>query len=90
MIYLADYLVSIVAMRLLLPLVPDVGSLALTVTFTTVLGAMLMWYTLLRTPLRFLYRRPATLHLTPPRVSSRTLSPLEYAGSSVPTASIGT
>ncbi len=66
-IYLADYVVSIVAMRLFLPVVPDIGWLALTVTMATLVGTMLLWQALIHTPLSFLYLRPARLHLTPAR-----------------------
>ncbi|MEO8296915.1 MAG: acyltransferase family protein [Burkholderiales bacterium] len=64
-LYLADYVVSVVVMRLFLPFIPDVGSLALTVTVATVLGTVLLWQVLLRTPLRFMYVRPDWLHLVP-------------------------
>lgn len=81
-IYLGDYVVSIVAMRLLLPFFSDIGSLALTVTLATILGTMLLWQALLRTPLRLMYVRPALLHLKPtqaPRPYHRVVGPAHDA-----------
>lgn len=62
-IYLGDALVSAVVARLLLPFVDDVGALALVATLLTILGTLVLWRLLLRTPAAFMYRRPAWSHL---------------------------
>lgn len=62
-IYLADHLVSVVVLRGFVPLIGDVGALAMAVTLGSVVGAVLLWWGLRATPLRILYRRPARWHL---------------------------
>jgi len=64
-IFLADALVSVVAMRIFLPVIPDIGSLALISTIVTITGALVLWQVVLRTPLRFLYVRPAPVRIAP-------------------------
>ncbi len=62
-IYLADYLVSVVVIRVFLPVLPDIGSVALISSVTTIALALMLWRTALRTPLRFLYVRPVLLRI---------------------------
>jgi hypothetical protein len=48
-------------------IISDIGTMSLIVTICGVVGALLMYWGLRRTPLWFLYRRPHRLHLDRPR-----------------------
>lgn len=66
-IYLSDYVISVVLLRVFLPFIPDVGTLASVLTLSTIVVAVVAWRIALRTPARFLYERPAALWLVPAR-----------------------
>jgi uncharacterized membrane protein YcfT len=69
-VYLGDVGVSLIVVRLLQPLLSDVGTLALVSSLMTVLGTLVLWQVAIRTPARFLYQRPAWLTLAAaPRVA---------------------
>ena len=60
-VYLGDFGVSMIVVRVLAPLIGDIGSLALISTVLTVIGTIVLWRVVLRTPARFLYVRPRWL-----------------------------
>jgi uncharacterized membrane protein YcfT len=64
-LYLGDALVSVAVTRMLLPPEGDAGTLGLVATLLTIVGTVVLWRVLLRTPAAFLYRRPAWSHLVP-------------------------
>ena len=66
-IYLAFFLPMAASRTLLLKFAPslDIGVVALLVTATGVIGALVMWWVLRKTPLSFLYTRPAAFRLEP-------------------------
>lgn len=64
-IYLGDVLVSSFVLPVLDRFLPVLGTLALLGTFLTVAGTVGLWQVVIRTPLAFLYQRPAWLRLRP-------------------------
>lgn len=62
-IYLGELAMSMLVIRLLAGIMIDVGTLALIATVVTVLGCLGLWHVALRTPVRFMYRRPRWLTL---------------------------
>lgn len=68
-IYLAFFLPMATTRTLLLKFASglDVGLVALVVTVSGVIGALVMWWALRNTPLRFLYTRPEALRVAPAR-----------------------
>jgi uncharacterized membrane protein YcfT len=64
-VYLADWAVSLVAVRALAKQISSPGWLGLVATMVTVIGTLVLWRVALRTPVRFLYVRPRWLRLDP-------------------------
>jgi uncharacterized membrane protein YcfT len=66
-IYLAFFLPMALSRTLLLKFAGtlDIGLISLIVTATGVIGALVMWWALRKTPLSFLYTRPDALRLEP-------------------------
>jgi uncharacterized membrane protein YcfT len=62
-VYLADFWVSLAVILPLMQLIDDPGWLALASTVLTVIGTVLLWRIVLRTPASFLYVRPRRLRL---------------------------
>jgi uncharacterized membrane protein YcfT len=62
-VYLADFAVSMLVVRVIELLIPDLGARALIATTVTVIGAIVLWRVTLRTPARFMYERPRWLRL---------------------------
>ncbi|HWU86780.1 MAG TPA: acyltransferase family protein [Kofleriaceae bacterium] len=62
-VYLGEFWVGLLVTRALAPLIGDLGALALISTPITVIGAILLWRVVLRTPASFLYVRPRWLRL---------------------------
>ena len=76
-IYLAFFLPMAATRTLLLKtgIIPDIGVVAIVVTAAGVIGALVIFWMVRGTPLRFLFERPAAFWLTPkPRM---TLQPAE-------------
>ncbi len=69
-IYLAFFLPMAVTRTVLLKtgVIPDLGTVSLIVTTTGVIGALCWYWAVRRTPLRFLFERPAWAKLQPVRV----------------------
>jgi uncharacterized membrane protein YcfT len=68
-IYLGFFLPMAAARSLLLKsgLNLDIGVISLIVTFTGVVGALVLWWAMRHSPLRFLYTRPDAFRVTPAR-----------------------
>ena len=62
-VYLGDFGMTLIVVTLLRPLIDDPGSLALIASVLTVVGTIVLWQLLIRTPARFLYDRPRRFHL---------------------------
>ena len=73
------FVVPMLIMRKLMmkySLIADVGTVSLIVVVTSITGALLMYWAVRRTPLRFLFVRPAwaSIQLPTPSVSSKQFS----------------
>jgi uncharacterized membrane protein YcfT len=64
-VYLGDFGVSLIVVRVLAPGIGDVGTLGLASTVVTIIGTIVLWRLALRTPARFMYVRPRWLGLDP-------------------------
>ncbi len=64
-VYLGDFGVSLIVIRVLARVIGDVGSHGLVATAVTIIGTIVMWPVALRTPARFMYVRPRWLGLDP-------------------------
>lgn len=62
-VYLGDFWVAFVMVRVLEKAIPDIGARGLISTVLTVIGTIVLWRVTLRTPARFLYERPRWLRL---------------------------
>lgn len=62
-IYLGEFVVSALLLRLLFPIFHDVGALAMVATVLTIAGTIGLWQVMIRTPAWFMYRRPRWLRL---------------------------
>jgi uncharacterized membrane protein YcfT len=62
-VYLGDFVVSMIMARAVERLIPELGARALITTAVTVIGTLILWRVTLRTPARFMYVRPRWLGL---------------------------
>jgi uncharacterized membrane protein YcfT len=77
-IYLAFFLPMATTRTLLLKtgIIGDIGVISMIVTAVGVIGALVMWWGLRKTPLNFLYERPAMFWIAPKKIRP-TLQPAE-------------